>query len=455
MRMWFLAIAVTVLGASVASAQTSAPPEARYRLLGYGDRDLQFIDESSVRKDGANRIYSILVVEAPQRLHGNSEALYAKILDRVDCAAWTVKFLSLTLYTKRGPEKPVLDPAGASAKAIKPGSGLDEDANFVCKGKLGSLAAAAHLVREADAVRSAARFFAASTQSTAEWDPRYRLLGVEDADVQFIDEKSIKEDGTGRDFSLLVVWPQPRPGGGGEPEYLHADFPMRVDCPAWTLQALVGTIATKSGSELRIPGRAASAIPPGSVAEAAADYVCKGKLDPDAVMTGPQSEGDAMRFARRFFASTGWGSTPSDPAYRLINADEEVAGFLDESSIERGDAIREYWMLAVSPKPVRDENGVEHSYARFQLRIDCAAWTTQELKVIPYTKSGSGRPVSLTAEPQRIDPGSAGEAAADFLCKGRLDPAIAARPLVSEGEAVREARNGFAAGGTSRDGRGK
>ncbi|HEY1605054.1 MAG TPA: surface-adhesin E family protein [Allosphingosinicella sp.] len=382
--------------------------------------------------------------------HGRPEDSYGVIRSRIDCAAWTVQPLSARVHWQSGLGERVA--ANRAPVAIPVNSFAELFADFLCKGRTDWLIRRSHLVREADAVRSARRFFSVPTATDASGDSRYRLLDLEDADAQLIDEKSIKEDGPRRKFSLLIIWPQPRSGGGeSEPASLHDEIPMRVDCAAWTMQTLSGRPNAGSGTGTPL----VHAILPGSVAETAADYVCKGKLDPDISPANAANEAQAVRGAMRFLAVTGWGSAPPDPAYRLIAADGDAANYLDESAIARAGATREYWILGLRAKPERDRYGAEHPYARYQLRIDCAAWTTQALKVIPYTKRGPDQLVSLAAEPQRIDPDSATEATANFLCKGELDPAIAARHLVSQDEAVREALSNFVAAGRPRDARGR
>ncbi|HEX5181747.1 MAG TPA: surface-adhesin E family protein [Allosphingosinicella sp.] len=297
---------------------------------------------------------------------------------------------------------------------------------------------------------------AALAQAGAPTEGAYRPLGVDDLGIEFIDEASIVKDGTNREFSLLVVFAHPEADDSGA-EFPYATFRSRVDCAAGTEKGLFAIFHAKDGTDQRVVGhQPAAALQPGSPMADAADYACSGKRAAAAAEARPMSETEAVRVAMGAFAVSAPAGAAPGPVYRLLGANDEDAEFLDQGSIAKDGTSRDYVLLVVWAKPKLGNDGrTEHPYARYQARIDCAAWTASLLSVTIYRKDGPEKPIILGRAPERLDRGSVAEIGADYLCKGKVDPQIAGTPLVTVEEAVRAANMLFAKGKDRRRAGGK
>jgi hypothetical protein len=286
---------------------------------------------------------------------------------------------------------------------------------------------------------------AASAQTAAAPDGAYRPLGVDDLGIQFIDDASLRKDGSSREFSMLVVFAHPK--AVDKAEFLYATFRTRVDCAAWTQKGLFAIFHARDGADTRSDLRQpAASIRPGSPMEDAAKYACRDKPDPEDARTLPMSEKEAVRVAMGAFAASAPADPAAKPSYRTLVVNHDEIDFLDEGSVARDGAVRDYRLLMVWAKPRLGGDGkTEHPYAKFQGRVDCSARMTKLLSITTYSNSGPDRPILLSRAAEAITPGSLAAIAADDLCKGSADPALAQVRLVTEAEAVRAAEGTFAA----------
>ncbi|HEY1605053.1 MAG TPA: surface-adhesin E family protein [Allosphingosinicella sp.] len=286
---------------------------------------------------------------------------------------------------------------------------------------------------------------AASARTGAAPAVAYRPLGVDDLGIQFVDDGSVRKDGTSRDFSMLVVFAHPIADDNGA-EFLYATLRSRVDCAAGTEQDLFAIFHAKDGTDQRpTVHHPAASLQPGSVMADAADYVCTGRRKAAAAEGRAMSEAEAVRVATGAFAVSAPAAGASQPVYRLLGVTDEDAEFLDQGSIAKDGALRDYRLLVVWATPKLGSDGrTEHPFAKYQARIDCAAWMSSLLSITIYSRSGPEKPIILGRGPDRLEPGSVAETGADYLCKGKLAAQIAGAPLITVEEAVRSATMLFA-----------